>query len=455
MEQIIKEVIKKMSCDYAEIRIEEKQVTCVYFSGKEIEKIGTDFILGGNVRVCHKGGWSFISFNDLKNVEKAAIECINTAKKIGTKKTNLKKIPNNNITYKSKFKIDPRKINLKEKEKLCRSVNNFILSHNDIINSSILYRDEWKKQLFANSEGSFTEQEIIHTGASIGARIRDGNNIQNFNRTWGDQNGFENVNDYIMLNEAENVIKIIRDLIKAPKVEGNIYTVIIDPELTGVFAHEAFGHLSESDFLYENEEMKKKMIIGRKFGRDFLNIIDDGSIEGERGFIPFDDEGVASRKNYLIKNGILHSRLHSRETAGLMNEETSGNARAINYAYKPIVRMTNTIIEAGKYTLDEMLDGIKDGLYVAGVLGGETDLEKFTFSAKYAHIIKNGKIKEMVRDVILSGNVFDTLMNIEMIGNDLKIFGGLGGCGKNGQFPLPISDGGPHIKINNVIIGGK
>lgn len=455
MKQIIKDIIKKLPCDYAEIRIEEKKITNVYLSGKEIEKIGTDFVLGGNIRVCHKGGWSFISFNDLDQLEKAAFECVDKAKKIGTKKTVLKKIPVINMNYKSKYKIDPRKIPLEEKEKLCRSANEFILSHKDIIHSNIIYEDEWKKQFYTNSEGTFTEQNIIHTGAMIGARIRNENNIQYFSKSWGNQHGFENVNGETMLIEAENVVKTIKDLIKAQKVEGKKHTVIIDPELAGVFAHEAFGHLSESDFLYENEEMKKKMVLGKRFGRNFLNIIDDGSLEGERGFIPFDDEGVVSKKNYLIKNGVLNSRLHSRETAGLMNEETSGNARALDYSFKPIVRMTNTIIENGKYSIDEMLDSIKDGLYVVGMIGGQTDLEKFTFSAKYAHIIKNGKIKEMIRDVILSGNVFDTLMNIDMIGNDLKIFGGLGGCGKDGQSPLPISDGGPHVKINNVIIGGK
>jgi len=455
MKQIIKDVIKKLSCDYAEIRIEEKQITNVAFSGKELEKIGTDFVLGGNVRVCHKGGWSFVSFNDLARLEKAAEECVNTAKKIGTKKTVLRKIPVIDKAYKSKFKINPRSVSLEEKEKLCRDANDFILSHKAIINSSVVYEDLWKKQIFANSEGTFTEQEIIHSGAVVSARIRDGNNIQRFARTWGGQLGFENVSSDIMHEKAEAVIKTVKDLIKAPKVEGNKYTIIIDPELAGVFAHEAFGHLSESDFLYENEEMKKKMALGRRFGKDFLNIIDDGSIEGMRGFIPFDDEGVESKKNYLIKNGILNSRLHSRETAGLMNEETSGNARAINYAFKPIVRMTNTFIEPDKYSLDEMLEGIKDGLYVAGSIGGQTDLEKFTFSAEFARIIKNGKIGGMVRDVVLSGNVFETLMNIEMVGNDLKLHGGLGGCGKGGQGPLPVSDGGPHIKINNVVIGGR
>ena len=455
MEQIIKEVIKKMVCDYAEIRIEEKQITSIIFSGKEIEKVGTDFVLGGDIRVCHKGGWSFISFNDLNQLEKNASECIKMAKKIGTKKTILKKIPIINKTYKSKYKIDPRKVPLEKKEQLCRSINNFILSHKDITHSTVIYEDVCKKQLYANSEGTFTEQDIIHTGALIDARIRDGNNIQNFMKSWGKQSGFEIVNGDTMLTKAEDIIKIVRDLIKAPKVEGNKYTIIIDPELSGIFAHEAFGHLSESDFLYENEEMKKKMILGRRFGKEFLNIIDNGSIEGEKGFIPFDDEGVLSRKNYLIKNGLLNSRLHSRETAGLMNEEISGNARALNYSFKPIVRMTNTIIENGQYSFEEILDSVKDGLYVVGMMGGQTDLEKFTFSAKYAYIIKNGKIKEMVRDVILSGNVFDTLMNIEMIGNDLKILGGLGGCGKNGQYPLPIGHGGPHVKINNVIIGGK
>ena len=228
----------------------------------------------------------------------------------------------------------------------------------------------------------------------------------------------------------------------------------MNPRLSGVFAHEAFGHLSESDFVFENKDMMKIMTLGKKFGIEDLNIIDDGSMPDEAGSLFIDDEGVLPHKTYLIKDGILNSRLHSRETAYEMHEELTGNARAITPKFQPIVRMTNTYIENGKYSFQQILDSTPDGIYAIDYVGGQTNLEMFTFSSGRAYRIKDGKIKDIYKNVVLTGNVFETLFNIEMIGNDLKINGGLGGCGKGGQSPLPVSDGGPHIKIKNVLIGG-
>ena len=138
-----------------------------------------------------------------------------------------------------------------------------------------------------------------------------------------------------------------------------------------------------------------------------------------------------------------------------MNEKPTGNARAISYAHAPIVRMTNTYMESRNYTFEKMLSEVDNGIYAIGALGGQTNMEMFTFSAEEAYMIRNGKIQEQVRDVVLTGNVFETLMNIDSIGNDLKIHGGLGGCGKGGQSPLRVSDGGPHVRIRNVVIGGR
>jgi TldD protein len=201
--------------------------------------------------------------------------------------------------------------------------------------------------------------------------------------------------------------------------------------------------------------MEKLMKLGKRFGKDELCIVDDASLLLEAGSYFYDDEGVSAGKTYLIKNGIFSHRLHSRETAAKMNEGVTGNARAINYNFEPIVRMSNTYLEPRNLTFEEIIQDVKYGIYAKGYLGGNTDCEMFTFSAQYAYLIKNGKIDKLIRDVILTGNVFDTLMNIEAIGNDLVLFGGLGGCGKNNQVPLPVSCGGPHIKIKDVIIGGK
>ena len=258
-----------------------------------------------------------------------------------------------------------------------------------------------------------------------------------------------------MEEKAENVKRRALELIKAKPVEGGNYRVILDPHLAGVFAHEAFGHLSEADFLHENPRMREQMSLGRRFGPEFLNIIDDGGIEGLAGYVPYDDEGVPAVRSELIKNGLLNGRLHSRETAALMNEDLTGNARSMHPGYQPIVRMTNTYIDNGETSFDEMLARLDDGIYAIDMLGGMTDLEMFTFSSAYAYRVRHGKISEMLRDVVLTGNVFQTLHDILAVGNDLKHQGGLGGCGKAGQSPLPVSTGSPHILVAPVLIGGN
>jgi TldD protein len=276
-------------------------------------------------------------------------------------------------------------------------------------------------------------------------------NVQRAYHSAGDLRGFNNV---LGLEEkAEEVKKRAIDLLSAKKIEGGRYTVIMDPKLTGVFAHEAFGHMSEADFIFDNPRIAEKMKIGSQFGPEFLNIVDDGTLLTDCGGYSYDDEGVPSQKTFLIKQGKLAAHLHSMETAEKMGEPLTGNARAINFHYKPIVRMSCTYIEKGETPFEQMIGDIKNGIYAKGMLGGNTDLEQFTFSAENAFQIKDGRVDALLRDVILTGNLFETLHNIDMVGNDLRLYGGMGGCGKEGQSPLPVSDGGPHIKVKNVLIG--
>jgi TldD protein len=197
------------------------------------------------------------------------------------------------------------------------------------------------------------------------------------------------------------------------------------------------------------------MQIGRRFGPDFLNITDDGSLAGEAGFVAFDSEGVPSSRALLIKDGVLAGRLHNRETAAKMGERPTGNARAISYQHPPIVRMTNTFMGPGDTPFDQMVQDTEDGIYAVGMLGGQTNMEMFTFSPEEAYRIRRGRIAEKLRDVVLTGNVFHTLENIDRVGNDFRMHGGLGGCGKGGQSPLRVADGGPHCRIRNVVIGGR
>jgi TldD protein len=197
------------------------------------------------------------------------------------------------------------------------------------------------------------------------------------------------------------------------------------------------------------------MTLGRRFGKGILNVYDDGSIPNLRGTTLYDDEGTPARRNWLIRDGELVGRLHSRQTAAKMGESASGNARAINYRFPPIVRMTNTAIDNGATTFEDMIKDIELGVYACDAYGGQTQLENFSFSSGYAYMIRKGKIAEMVKDVILAGNLFTTLENIDAIGNDFKWLNTGGGCGKGNQFPLPVGMGAPHIRIQNVVIGGE
>ncbi|NET61443.1 MAG: TldD/PmbA family protein, partial [Symploca sp. SIO2E6] len=185
-----------------------------------------------------------------------------------------------------------------------------------------------------------------------------------------------------------------------------------------------------------------------------LQIFDGAAPVGHRGSYFYDDEGTPATTTQLIKDGVLVGRLHSRETAGKLGEEPTGNARCLNYHYPPIVRMTNTWIERGTTPVADLFKGIKEGVYAKNWLGGMTNGEMFTFSAGEAWMIRDGQLAEPVRDVTLSGNVFKTLADIEAIGDDFY-WDESGGCGKGGQSGLPVGCGGPSLRIKDVVVGGE
>jgi TldD protein len=215
---------------------------------------------------------------------------------------------------------------------------------------------------------------------------------------------------------------------------------------------EAFGHFSEADLIEDSPTMREKMQIGAKLGNEVLNITDDPTIPLQLGLYCYDDEGVRTRPVPLIRKGVLVGRLHSRRTAAEFGEPLTGHSIAEDFRYAPIIRMGNIFIESGENTFKELLSLLGDGLYILDAKGGETSGENFTFGAQYGYIVKNGKIKDMIRDINISGNLYHTLQNITSVGNDL-IFTETGGCGK-GQLNIRSCHGGPHILIKNVVIGG-
>ncbi len=442
--------------DYTEIRLEERASTSVAFRGQELETASSIIDAGGMVRcLCRDGGWGIATFNNRDNlVEKVeqATQCARAVK--SESPVELAPIPMAEDTIRVTLGRDFRGVSLAEKKSLTEGYNALLLGFSDrIVDTVCRYNDTFSKITFASSEGTFIEEERPMVILYCMATARDGANVQQAHESYSRLAGYEHVQGREAIAEA--VARRAVDLLSAESVVGGQYPVIINPHLAGVFIHEAFGHLSEADFIYENPAAREMMVLGRRFGPDFLTVFDDGNLPGLRGTHKYDDEGTPTRHNELIRNGVLVGRLHSRETAAKLGETPTGNARAINYRHAPIVRMTNTAIAPGATPFAEMLKGIELGIYACDAYGGNTELESFSFSSGYAYMIRHGQLAEMVKDVILAGNLFTTLQNIDAVGDDFQWLHPGGGCGKSGQAPLPVGMGAPHIRIQNVVIGGK
>lgn len=448
------EALKQSAADYADIRFETRDSTSVSYRGHEPEHVGSGVFCGGIARACIKDGWGIVTFDSIDNIETQLKKACAHAALVGTGTTQLADTPVINEEIKAVMDRDFREVPLDSKLDTIAKYNNIVLATDNVISSRLAYSDMFRTVYFASSSGSYFMEERPLVRFHCSAVARKGNLVQTAHDSIASAKTYD-----IVLNLEQRVKQTARQAVKlldAEPCKGGKYTVIIDRELGGVFAHEAFGHLSEADFLYENPKMKDLMRPGRVMGAKNLNIIDDGSIPGLIGTHKFDDEGVPTRKTYLIKNGMLEGHLHSKGTAAKMSATPTGNARAIGRSYPPIVRMTNTYITGGKSSLNDLTRDIENGIYACGMQGGQTMMEMFTFSAAHGFLIKNGEITDtLVRDVVLTGNVFETLHNIEGIADDMKIFEKAGGCGKGGQSPLPVTFGAPHMRIRDVTVGGS
>jgi TldD protein len=448
----IEAALKGHEADYVEVRFDDTASNRIVYRGRELEEIGRTRSFGGNARALVRGGWGFVSFNEPSELRKRVEEAVSAARHVGRETSALAEVEPVIDSVPLMLKKDPRTVPLATKKEMLDRYNETMLAVDGVTSTNIVYADGHKRVTFASSVGSFIEQERIDVVSRLAATARKNGDMQQSSMSLGALNDFSYIET--LAETARHIGKRAVELLAAPYVKAGTYPVVLDPILAGVFCHEAFGHLSESDFVYENERMKEIMVLGRQFGQPHLNIVDGAAVPDLRGSFKYDDEGVPARKTDLIRDGILVGRLHSRETAGKMGEPTSGNARAMDYRFPPIVRMTNTYIEPGNLSFDDVIKDIKEGVYARNWFGGTTSMEMFTFSAGEAYMIRNGKVAELLRPVKLTGNLFTTLMNIDALGNDMDFNQG-GGCGKGGQMPLPVSNGSPHIRIQDCVVGER
>ena len=453
MFETLRGMLSKADADYSDIRYEIKKETKIVFNGRELFHLGSSSTDGFVVRVLKNGGLSSVAFTRADDAETSVRTAAENAALIGRyikQPVEFSKTEVIHGTFLPELEEDPRDVPIDEKLRLTQTYNAIPLKHERIATTHMVYSEIIREKYFLSTEGTEIREDLVTTALGGLITSRDGTLTQNVRVGLGGSSGFA-----LLRNKEDEVEKrtgIALDLLQAKPVSGGTYNVVLNQDLAGVFTHEAFGHFSEADLIEDSPSMRERMQIGSVLGTGVLSITDDPTVPLQLGFYRYDDEGVKARAVPLMKQGVLAGRLHSRRTAAAFGESLTGHCIAEDYRFAPIVRMGNIFIEPGNSTLEDLLSQLGDGLYILDAKGGETSGENFTFGAQYGYVIRNGKIGSMVRDINMSGNLYQTMKNITGIGNDL-VLSQTGGCGK-GQLNIRSCHGSPHILMNSVVIGG-
>lgn len=303
------------------------------------------------------------------------------------------------------------------------------------------------RRIYANSAGAFMEGESLLLYSRFSCVGKEGAATQEGRHTWGSRERWDEEALFSSAREAKR--KCLDSLSALPPPSGT-FTVVLDNEMAGVFAHEAVGHACEGDAIMEHSsvlEGKK----GMRIGSELISIWDSPEIEGAFGSYSFDDEGMPGKATNLINEGTLSGFLHSAESACSLGEQPNGHARAEDFSVPPIVRMSNTYIERGDHKVEELLD-VDEGIYVKGMSGGSVDTisGQFMFRAEEAFLIHRGVLGDRVRGLSIIGTITGTLKEVDAVGSDFRLKPGF--CGKNGQ-KANVSDGGPHIRVRSMKVG--
>ena len=293
------ETVKRYEADYIEAHLEESQSSHITYRGRKLESVDKTSSTGGNVRALVKGGWGFVSFNSLDELSEKVKLAVTQARFAGGEESNLARVEPVIDTVPTGIDKDPVTIPLAEKKQLLDEYNDIIWRTPKLQTSIIDYRDSHKKAIFISSSGSYIKQERADINLRLSAVATDGSDIQQVGLSLGSRGDVNQIQG--LHHQVEQMAQRAVDMLSAPQVKGGEYTVVLDPVLAGVFVHEAFGHLSEADFVYENDRMREIMTLGKKFGSEQLNIVDSATVPGLRGSYKYDDEGVPATKTYLIR----------------------------------------------------------------------------------------------------------------------------------------------------------
>jgi len=454
-ERFLKKAMEE-GAKFCDIRITESEGNAITLKNGKVEKAIPGKSKGAFLRVLYKGVWGFSSIGELTEASyrralESALELARSSAPLSKEKITLTPMDPLQKTSFFEPEIHPFYVDIEDKIELLKDMEQAARGVSAVVSIECLYSDEDVYKQYINSEGREVETRTYLTFAQANIVAKRNAEPVGMRTRIGGAMGYEIFRKEDPLLKVRKAAESAARVCSAASPPSGVMPLIMDHDLSGVFAHEAMGHASEADGVCAGESVLEGQL-GRKIGSELVSIYDDPLFEGGFGSFIFDDEGIEAQKKTIVEEGVLRDYIMDREYSTKLGKPSNGGARAGSIGVGPLVRMSNTYIAPGDMNFDELLEPIKRGIYARGTRGGQVDPAKgsFQFSAQEAFLIENGELKTPVKNLSFSGQILETLKNIDGLGRDFAL-GEPGFCGK-GQI-VPVGDGGPHVRVMNVSIG--
>ncbi len=442
---------------YADIFLEHSMGTTLGFDGDRLLSAGVESVSGASVRVMGENSTGFCATEDMtwEGLVKAAREAAAMARSgSGARVSSLKPVEMLNLYPIGPQPADP----LRDKQEIARRLVEAAKASDPMVNSArASYKDSMRFITVATSNGVIAHdtQPLLQVGVSVSARNDDTGKFGSGAFTGGGHYGIEYFDKYSPESLGQRAVEMALHQMKAIGAPSGELPVVLGPAYSGVLLHEAVGHGLEADFNLRGYSAYSNRL-GEIVCSKLCTIHDDGRRPNLNGSINFDDEGVRSSDTLLIDRGQLAGYMHSRETAAKLGVKATGNGRRQNYSFPPVPRMTNTYLDNGEATAEEIIASVNYGVYAQFFSGGSVNITTgdFSFVPIEAFLIESGRITAPLSNVLLLGNGPEILNRVSLVGNDMKISDNLWACGKQGQM-IPVTVGTPTLKIDAMTVGGN
>ena len=443
-----------LGADFCDVFVEKSEVSSLSFNTSKIKDIksGVDFGIGVRLIFGTKALYGYTN-------SVSRDELIKLTRTLAEQYRNQRNYNKDSLAFHSNKvqgigAMKSPNVSLKGKIEMMGRLDSKVRSQSELVkqvNISLFMRDQ-SIQVF-DSEGLFMEDHRPYCRLSTSAIAQDGEDQSSGTWSPGARGGYEFIEGQDLDWIATYVAKQAMTSLKAKPCPAGKMPVVIDNGFGGVIFHEACGHSLETTSVEKkaSEFWDKK---GEIIANEAVSAVDDGTIDNLWGSLTLDDEGMPTQRTQLIKNGKLENFMCDRLGALKTGHPRTGSARRESYKYAPASRMRNTFIEPGKYSLDDLLQSMGDGLYAKSMGGGSVNpgTGEFNFAVQEGYIVKNGKIQEAVKGATLIGKGGDIMKDISMVANNLDYAAGICGSVSGG---VPVTVGQPAVKVDQILVGGK